>query len=187
MSGQKATWRPIYNRWWFWVLVVFGIVVLVALVSPRDASDDTAGTVSTPSPTQTATPTPTPSPTTEPEPETGCTPLSDAEVAVLVGMDGENWTGDGEFSTTAAEKTAVPAEDRLFTHVVFLQGDAPGLEGEVYVFASQYEDLTQPGGLLVGADSVTREFWVWGESFPAESTPGLAASQSVLEVEECLP
>jgi len=109
-----------------------------------------------------------------------CDRISATELSLLV----DGWTGSGSFSAESAMRTEASGSD-TFTHVVYVQGTAAGLDSEVFTFATSSVPIN--GGLIVGADSLTREFFEWG----AAATPGSpAAEQAATAVQgstRCLP
>ena len=117
----------------------------------------------------------------------GCSDLTDEEVDVLVGPNGENWKGDGRFTVTAAQRSVVGSDNDFFTGVVYLQGDAAGATGDVFVFATASEDLSVPGASLMGANPFTRERWVWGDVAQRGAPLEDAARAAVAGAEVCLP
>ncbi len=116
-----------------------------------------------------------------------CTDLSDDELAVLLGPDGENWTGDGSFTATAAQRTTVDGQNDFFSSVVYLQGDSAGSDSAVYVFATAADDLSAPGSGLMGANPFTRESWAWGEVAQRGAPLEDAARDAVASAAVCLP
>ncbi len=116
-----------------------------------------------------------------------CTDLREDEVAVLLGQAGENWKGDGTFTVTAAQRSPVEGQNDFFTGVVYLQGDAAGATGEVYVFATAADDLSAPGAGLMGATPFTRERWTWGEVAQRGAPLEDAAREAVADAPVCLP
>lgn len=118
---------------------------------------------------------------------TTCTPLSDLEVAALVGEDSSNYKGAGPFTATAALRAPVTSANEFFSWVVYLQGDSPDGDGLVYVFATSVDDLTDPGGGVLGADPVTRDAWTWGEVAERGAPLTTAARAAVAGADVCLP
>lgn len=116
-----------------------------------------------------------------------CTPLSELEVATLVGDDSSNFKGDGPFTVTAALRAPVTSPNEFFSWVVYLQGDSLDGEDQVYVFATSVDDLTDPGGGVLGADPVTRGAWTWGEVAERGAPLTTAARTAVAGAEVCLP
>jgi hypothetical protein len=116
-----------------------------------------------------------------------CTDLSDDEIAVLLGPRGENWTGDGPFTVTAAQRTTVDGQNDFFSSVVYVQGDAAGSDGAVYVFATADDDLSVPGAGLMGANPFTRATWAWGEVAQRGAPLEDAARDGVASAAVCLP
>ena len=116
-----------------------------------------------------------------------CTDLGEDEVAVLLGPAGENWKGDGPFTVTAAQRSTVGGQNDFFTSVVYLQGDAAGAAGEVYVFATAADDLTAPDAGLMGANPFTRERWAWGEVAQRGAPLEDAAREALADAPVCLP
>lgn len=117
----------------------------------------------------------------------GCSDLTDEEIAVLLGPDGASWKGDGSFTVTAAQRSVVTADNDFFSWVVFLQGDAAGSTDEVYVFATASDNLSEPGAGLMGANPFTRERWVWGDVAQRGAPLEDAARDAVADAEACLP
>lgn len=118
---------------------------------------------------------------------TTCTPLSDLEVAALVGENSSNYKGAGPFTVTAALRAPVTSPNEFFSWVVYLQGDSPDGDGRVYVFATSVDDLTDPGGGVLGADPVTRDAWTWGEVAERGAPLTTAARAAVAGADVCLP
>lgn len=118
---------------------------------------------------------------------TRCTPLSDLEVATLLGEDSSNYKGDGPFTVTAALRAPVTSPNEFFSWVVYLQGDSTDEEGAVYVFATSVDDLTDPGGGVLGADPITRDAWTWGEVAERGAPLTRAARSAVASADVCLP
>ncbi len=116
-----------------------------------------------------------------------CADLTDDEIAVLLGPDGENWTGDGPFTVTAAQRTRVDAQNDFFSSVVYLQGDAAGADSAVYAFATADDDLSAPGAGLMGANPFTRASWAWGEVAQRGAPLEDAARDAVASAAVCLP
>jgi Protein of unknown function (DUF2510) len=104
-----------------------------------------------------------------------CHPLSASETSLLA----DAWTGNGALTVEATAKANSFAND-TFTEIWFLQGTAPGVDGQVYVFA------TKPGGLLVGAEPVTREFFDWGADVSSDSPMGQSARDALNSAPDCL-
>jgi len=117
----------------------------------------------------------------------GCSDLTDEEVVVLVGPESENWKGDSTFTATAAQRSVVGPGNDVFPSVVYLQGDAAGSIGEVYVFATASDDLTEPGVSLMGANPFTRQRWAWGDVAQRGAPLEDAARDAVADAEVCLP
>ena len=118
---------------------------------------------------------------------TTCTPLSDLEVAALLGENSSNYKGAGPFTVTAALRAPVTAPNEFFSWVVYLQGDSPDGDGRVYVFATSVDDLTDPGGGVLGAAPVTRDAWTWGEVAERGAPLTTAARAAVAGADVCLP
>jgi hypothetical protein len=116
----------------------------------------------------------------------GCSDLSDEEIAVLVGADGANWKGDGQFTVTAAQRSSVTGQNDFFTSVVYLQGTADGSTSDVYVFATAADDLSEPGAGLMGANPFTRERWAWGDVAQRGAPLEDAARDAVADATVCL-
>ena len=130
-----------------WAWIVLGlVVVLIAIIASSGSDDDTDGSdtnvattetvveVAPTAPADTAvgaqdTAPPDPAATTEVPDSTAaasdCVALTDDEITALVGADGENWKGEGEFVASAAERAPV-TDNELFTSVVYLQESPPG-------------------------------------------------------------
>ena len=121
------------------------------------------------------------------EEATTCSPLSQDEVAALVGENSANYKGEGPFTVTAALRAPVSSPNDFFTAVVYLQGDAPDAQGLVYVFATSTDDLRDPAGSVLGAEPATRDAWVWGEVAERGAPITTAARQAVADAEVCLP
>jgi hypothetical protein len=153
------------------------IVVAVVVVSGCGGGD------ASPTPAEPST---LASPSARPD-DTACTPLSDLEVAALVGEDSSNYKRAGPFTATAALRTPVTSPNEFFSWVVYLQGDSPDGDGRVYVFATSVDDLTDPGGGVLGADPVTRDAWTWGEVAERGAPLTTAARSAVAGADVCLP
>jgi hypothetical protein len=91
----------------------------------------------------------------------------------------DGWTGNGDLTVEAAQKASSIGSD-AFSEVWYIQGSAPGLDSEVFVFAND------PDGLLVGADSATREFFSWGAAAATGSPMDMAARDTVDAAPTCL-
>lgn len=105
-----------------------------------------------------------------------CTTLAQADINTA--LDG--WTGSGTLTVTQAQKVKSDGSD-VFTEVWYIKGSAPGINSEVFIFAND------PGGLLVGADFVTREFFSWGAAAASGSPMDAAARATVEAAPTCLP
>lgn len=116
-----------------------------------------------------------------------CTDLTDDEVTLLLGVDGENWTGDEPFMVTAARRAAVDGQNDFFTSVVYVQGGPAGSAGEVYVFATAADDLSATGAGLMGANPFTRDAWAWGAVAQRGAPLEDAAREAVAAAPVCLP
>lgn len=130
---------------------------------------------------------PAPSPMPTDEQASACIPLSEDEIAVLLGPDGERWKGEGTFTPTGAQRAAVPGENEFFSGVIYLQGDSPDQQGQVYAFATTSEELTGAEGSLMGADPLTRERWAWGDVAQRGAPLEDAARDAVAAAPACLP
>ena len=104
-----------------------------------------------------------------------CTTLAQADVNKAL----QGWTGSGTLTVTSALKVPSSGSD-VFTEVWYIKGSAPGIDSEVFVFAND------PGGLLVGADFVTREFFDWGAAAASGSPMDVAARDTVDAAPTCL-
>ena len=104
-----------------------------------------------------------------------CASLGQTEINTAV----DGWTGDGTLTVEAARKVPSGGSD-IFTEVWFIQGSAPGIDSEVFIFAND------PGGLLVGANSVTREFFSWGAAAALGSPLDVAARDTMRAAPTCL-
>ena len=80
---------------------------------------------------------------------------------------------------TQAQKVKSDGSE-VFTEVWYIKGSGPGIDSEVFVFAND------PGGLLVGADFVTREFFDWGAAAASGSPMDVAARATVDAAPTCL-
>lgn len=153
------------------VVVVVASASALACTSPEESASTQAASTQ-PAITEDATP---------------CTPLKAEEVAVLLGPNGERWKGEGEFSPTAAERSPLSGDNEFFSGVIYLQGDAPGDSGQVYVFATTSDDLTVADGGLLGADPLTRDRWAWGDVAQRGAPLTNAARDAVADAPACLP
>ena len=104
-----------------------------------------------------------------------CSALSQASINKAL----EGWTGSGSLTVIDARK-ALSDGSGLFTEAWFIKGSAPGIPSEVFVLAND------PGGLLVGADFVTREFFDWGAAAASGSPMDVAARATVDAAPTCL-
>jgi hypothetical protein len=103
-----------------------------------------------------------------------CTALAQADIDKAV----SGWTGNGTLTVGAARKAQSNGSD-VFSEVWFIAGTAPGVD-EVFVFANE------PGGLLVGADFLTREFFDWGAAASGDSPMAQEARAAANAAPECL-
>ena len=118
---------------------------------------------------------------------TSCLPLSQAEITAIVGVNHENWTGSGELVVHGGEKARTNANNTLgFTHVAFIRASAGGIPNEVFKFVNG-SNFANPSTLLMGADSVAREFFVWGEATEIGSPADQAARAALGGAPSCSP
>ncbi len=68
----------------------------------------------------------------------------------------------------------------MFSEIHYIKGNAPGIDGQVFSFA------TKPGGLLMGADAVTREFFEWGAAATSGSPAAQEARTALNSAADCL-
>jgi len=134
-----------------WVWVAGTIVLVIALAANQTDPDS--------SPSGTAS----------------CSTLTSGEIDQLT----DAWTGNGSLTVEATAKAPTSGSD-MFTEIWFLKGSAPGIDGEVYEFA------TRPGGLLIGADAVAREFFEWGADVETGSTADSEARAAARNAPKCL-
>lgn len=115
----------------------------------------------------------------------GCSPLSQQQVTRLVGSNSENFKAGGPFTVSAAQQALVEGNE-FFTGVVYLKGEAPGVDTAVYVFARTSADIGVSAGGLLGADPFTRERWVWGDVAERGAPIEDAAQDAVVSAPVCL-
>ncbi|MGA7097619.1 MAG: hypothetical protein WB245_08640, partial [Acidimicrobiia bacterium] len=104
-----------------------------------------------------------------------CVPLDDGQLNALTG----SWEGDGTLTVEATAKTATSGGD-TFTENWYLKGSAPGVDNQIFVFA------TEPNGLLTGADSLTRQFFGWGADAEPDSPIAREAQAALDAAPRCL-
>ncbi len=154
-----------------------GVVVLLlvgtALTACGGDDDDSSG-AATASASQSLTTTAAPASA----PSAQCTPLTEEEIASLVGEGNENWKGTGTVNVTSAAKTPTTGTD--FTNIVYLNTD----QGN-FVFALDGDDVDNPDGLLVGADENTRASWTWGDAASPDSPIATMAAEAVSAAGTC--
>ncbi|HVR77152.1 MAG TPA: hypothetical protein VMS99_02045 [Acidimicrobiia bacterium] len=104
-----------------------------------------------------------------------CAPLSASERATMT----DAWTGSGTLTVEATAKADTSGSDSS-TEIWFLQGSAPGIDSEVFVFANE------PEGLLIGADAASREFFEWGAAADSDSPAAREARAALNAAPNCL-
>lgn len=104
-----------------------------------------------------------------------CVPLDDGQLNALTG----SWEGDGTLTVEATGRTPTSGGD-TFTEIWYLQGSAPGVDHQIFVFA------TEPNGLLAGADSLTRQFFGWGADAEPDSPLAHEAQSALDAAPRCL-
>ena len=117
-----------------------------------------------------------------------CVAMTAAEIETITqsnAVEGTAWTGDGDFTVTAAEKSRTSEPDTGFDEVGYLKVDAAGMDDQVFTFVVG-GSFTSVRGLLMGADSVTRDFWKWG-SAAAPISPAVQAAEAAVDAStKCL-
>lgn len=104
-----------------------------------------------------------------------CDSLDDGQSNALTG----SWEGDGALTVEATAKAPTSGGD-TFTEIWYLQGSAPGVDNQVFVFAAE------PNGLLMGADSLTRQFFGWGADAEPDSPVAREAQAALDAAPRCL-
>ena len=162
LSGRDLPLKSGRGKWMTIGLIAVAVVILVANLTANDGGDirETFEEISE---------------GLNAEGEASCPALSAAETEQLV----DSWTGNGELTVEATAKTETDGSD-LFSEIWYLQGSAPGIGSQVFAFA------TDPGGLLVGAESVTREFFEWGADIGPGSTADQEARAALAAAPDCL-
>ncbi|MEX2251468.1 MAG: DUF2510 domain-containing protein [Acidimicrobiia bacterium] len=104
-----------------------------------------------------------------------CSALTASQIATLT----DGWTGNGNLTVVSTGKASTSGSE-MFSQIWYLEGSAPGIENTVFAFA------TDPGGLVVGADSVTREFSSWGAAASSDSPAAQQARMALNAAHDCL-
>lgn len=111
-----------------------------------------------------------------------CVPLSQWEIEYLE----EEWRGEGSLTVEAAMRSRA-ADSDVFPYVAYVQASAPGIQSEVFTFATSRASLTSTG-MTYGVDSITRgSFAVGSVAYTPDSTAGREIRAALGSSTQCLP